>query len=158
MCPFDDDDEILDTQSSKTGLKKVSSQKSIFDSQKKKVTQEEFHKRALEVNEQSSDYKKRAGELALKYKKTMEDKTLSKNKSIFANEVERELISDMIKLAVDINNDPNEREGMGSLSWITVLLKSSFSQRDKINELEYQLLQLSKTIELLGIKKDSNTP
>jgi hypothetical protein len=157
MCPFEDDDEILEEPNSKARLKKVSSQKSIFDSQQKKISQEDFRKRAVEVNEQSSDYKKKAGELALKYKKTMEDKTLGKNKSIFANEVERELISDMIKLAVDINNDSNEKEGMGSLSWITVLLKSSFSQRDKINELEYELFQLRKAIELLGIKKDSAT-
>ena len=155
MCPFEED-ELEPEEDYKTKVKKVSSQKSIFDSQQKKVTQEEFRKKALEVNEQSSDYKKRAAELALKYKKTMEDKTLVKNKSIFSNEVEHELISDMIKLAIDINNDPNEKEGMGSLSWITVLLKSSFSQRDRINELEYETLQLKKIIE--AGNKENNKP
>jgi hypothetical protein len=142
----------------KLRLKKVSSQPSMFDSQPKKMTQEEFNKKALEVNNTSSDYKKRAAELALKYKKAMEDKTLPQNKSIFSNEFEHELISDMIKLAIDINNDPNEKEGMGSLSWITVLLKSSFSQRDRINQLEYEVLQIKKIVESQNtVKKENNS-
>ena len=50
----------------------------------------------------------------------------------------------MIKLAVDVNNDPNEQEGMGSLMWIVLLLKTLLMQRDRINQLEYVVSQLEK--------------
>ncbi len=48
----------------------------------------------------------------------------------------------MIKLAQEINNDGRENEGEGSLSWITILLKNSFNQRDRLNRLEYALSQI----------------
>jgi hypothetical protein len=76
----------------------------------------------------------------------MDDKTLAQNKTVFMIDLEREVLSKMVDLAVTINNDELENEGMGSIMWIVTLLKNSFKQRNKINELEYEIFQLKKLI------------
>lgn len=144
--PFDENDDEEQSYK-KIGLKNVSTQKSIFDSIPKKPTQEEFDKKVQAAHQQMANYKQKAAELAIQFKKIVEDKTLFENKNIFSNEVEKEVLSKMIQLAVEINNDPNEKEGMGSLSWITLLFKTVLLQRDRLNKLEYNLFQLEKKID-----------
>ena len=144
--PFDeeDDEQVI---APRVGLKKVSSQQSMFEGQPKKPTQDEFDKRVNQIQDRSSSYKARAAELASQFNSTMSDKTLKQNKNVFAREMERELLTKMIQLAIDVNNDPNEQEGMGSLSWITLLFKTCLSQRDRLNNLEYFVTQLEKKID-----------
>jgi hypothetical protein len=158
--PFDDEygEDIHSEQSQKSGLKKISSQASIFDDLPKRQSKEDFDKKVRQVQEKDSGYKVKAAELADKFRKTMNDKTLSANKNVFAKEMEKELLTDMVQLAIDINNDSKELEGMGSLSWITLLLKTCFSQRDKINSLEYLIFSLDKKVDsfqALDKKKNS---
>lgn len=143
--PFDEDENINTSQ--KIGLNKVSAQKSIFDTLPKKPNQEDFEKKVAAAQEKLGGYKQKASELAVQFKKIMDDKTLPQNKNVFSIEVEREVLSKMIQLAVDINNDPDEQEGMGSLSWITFLFKLVLSHRDRINSLEYQISLLEKKLE-----------
>lgn len=148
--PFDEEDnDQPSVQSQKLGLKNVSSQKSIFDSVPKKPTQGDLDTTVKKIQERASNYKAKAAELALQFNKSMADKTLVQNRNMFQQEVEKELLKSMVELAVDINNDPNEKEGMGSLSWITLLLRTCFSQRDKINRLEYAVSQLEKKFDSL---------
>lgn len=151
--PFDEekDDESPSIKSTKIGLKNVSSQKSIFDSMPKKPTQNDLDTKVKGIQERDSSYKSRAADLVLQFKKAMDDKTLTENKNIFSKELEKEVLGKMIQLAVEINNDVNEPEGMGSLSWITLLLKTCFSQRDKVNNLEYKITKLEKTLNLEAI-------
>lgn len=155
--PFDEEDDSLPVKPSKLGLKNVSSQKSIFESIPKKPTQEDLDKKVKNIQEKNFGYKQRAAELAVAFKKTMEDKTLFQNKNVFTSDLERELLSKMIQLAVEINNDPDEQEGMGSLGWITLLLKTALSIRDKLNYTDYRIMQLEKKIESLTLdKKNKN--
>jgi hypothetical protein len=148
--PFDEEDnDQPSVQSKKLGLKNVSTQKSIFDGIPKKPTQDDLDQRVKKVQERASGYKAKAAELALQFNKSMTDKTLPQNRNLFQQEMERDLLKQMIELAVDINNDPNEKEGMGSLSWITLLLRTCFSQRDKINRLEYAMSLLEKKFDSL---------
>lgn len=153
--PFDEESEDLNEDKlKKSGIKNVSSQKSIFESlPKKKSSLEDFEKQVDRVQEKQSSYKSRAAELALQFKKASENKTLPKNKTIFSSEVERELLGKMAQLAIEINNDSSEQEGMGSLSWIMLLFKSLLSQRDRINTLEYEILQIKNNSE--SILKES---
>ena len=58
--------------------------------------------------------------------------------------MEKEVILNIIQLASEVNNDANESEGIGSLSWIAQLFKTVLYQRDRINNLEYALTQLEK--------------
>jgi hypothetical protein len=144
--PFDEDDDV-DSSSKKIGVKNVSTQKSIFESIPKKPSQEDFDRQVQSAQQKMAGYKQKTAELAIQFKKILEDKTLPENKNIFAVELEREVLSKMIELAIEINNDPNEQEGMGSLSWITFLFKNLLSQRDRINKLEYTIFQLEKKLD-----------
>jgi len=148
-------EEEQSAQSQKIGLKKVSSQQSIFESMPKKPTPAEFEKRVQQVQERASSYKIRASELALQFNRAMVDKTLPGNRNLFQQEVELDLLRSMVKLAQEINNDDQENEGEGSLGWITILLKTCFTQRDRINNLEYGYLQLEKKLKELDTSKKS---
>jgi hypothetical protein len=154
--PFDDeqDEAAQSAQSKKVGLKKVSTQQSIFDSMPKKPSQEDLDSRVRRAINQSTDYKQRAAELALQFKKSVEDRTIPENKTPFQREIEKELLIKMMQLAIEINNDDNEDEGMGSLGWIALLMRTAFMQRDKINRMEYTIAQLEQKISAsIDIKK-----
>lgn len=144
--PLDDDYDDL-PEKNKSGLKNISSQKSIFDNAPKKQSQEDFNKVVRDAQEKGASFKSRTADLAIQFRKIIEDKTLPQNKSIFASEIEREVLSSIIKLASEINNDPNESEGIGSLSWIAQLFKITLLQRDRLNKIEYSLMQLDKKLE-----------
>jgi hypothetical protein len=148
-------EEEQSAQSQKIGLKKVSSQQSIFETMPKKQTPAEFEQKVQQVQERLSSYKVRAAELALQFNKAMVDKTLPGNRNQFQQEVELDLLRSMIRLAQEINIDPVEKEGEGSLGWITVLLKTCFTQRDRINNLEYGLFQLQNKLKELDTPKKS---
>ena len=141
--PFDD----RDPPDPKTGLKKINGQKSMFDGKPKPPTQQEFQQKVQDVQDRQSGYKKRAAELFIQFNKTVADKKLARNRNVFDEETEKEMLQNMVQLAIEINNDPNEKEGMGSLTWITCLFKTCLSQRDKINELSYEVDTLKKKLD-----------
>lgn len=149
--PFSSDEDSVEKTSN---IKQVSSVKSMFDSTKdKKPSSVDFAKKAQEVHANLSSYKARAFELASKFKKMLDDKTIFQNKNIFNLELEKELLQKMIDLAIEINNDENEKFSMGSIGWITLLLKSVLWQRDRINKLEYELQLIQKEISKINIGK-----
>ena len=142
--PFEDD-EVIDKP--KVTLKKVSSQKSFLEAVEKKPSKEDLEKNAKIINDKKSAHKIKAAEINRKFYKALTDKTLAKNRKVFQNDIEREILSEMIQVANDINNDPLENEGIGTLVILVPLLKTCFSQRDKINDLEYSVFVLEKKIE-----------
>lgn len=146
--PFDDDsNEQPSLQSQKVGLKNVSTQKSIFENMPKKPTQQDLDVKVKNIQEKASGYQAKAAELSVQFNQLLADKTLPQNKNPFQKELELETLRNMVKLAQEINSSPHERAGEGSLSWIILLLKNCFTQRDKINSLEYQIAQLSAKID-----------
>lgn len=130
----------------KIGLK-LDNRNSIIDTPKKSSI-EEFEKRAIEVSNQLDAYSTRAVDLAQKYKRILEDQTLIENKTKFNVDAEKELISNLVQLGNDINWDEHEREGMGSIGLIMLLLRTMLIQRDRINSLDYALTQLERKIML----------
>jgi len=161
--PFDEDEVKPSKQSEKIGLKgKVSGQKSVFDGQPKKTSPAEFNEQVKEVTQRETGYKQRASDLAIQFNRAMADKTLTTNKNVFGNDAEQELLLNMVRLAQEVNADSREREGEGSLSWIILLLKTCFTQRDRVNQLEFSLFQnekkyaaLSKEIAALSSRVDT---
>jgi hypothetical protein len=143
--PFDG--EPKEPRESKVTLKQVSSQKSMFDEKPKRPSQQEFQQQVQASQEKSSSYKKRASDLAVQFAKTMSDKTLPENKGPFVMEARREMLQNMVQLAKDINNDPNEEESDGSIIWIIVLFNTCLDQRDRINQLEYTLSKNTERLE-----------
>ena len=153
----------------KIGLKPISGQKSMFEGRPKRKTQQEFQKQVETVQDRKTGYNKQAADLFVQFNKTVSDKTLVQNRNVFNMEAEKELLQNMVQLAIDINNDPSEQEGMGSLTWIIFLaisflffkrtfayskiffslflFKTALAQRDRINELEFSLATFQKKIE-----------
>jgi hypothetical protein len=142
--PFDEDENSDALPNNKKGLKKVSTQKSMFEEMPKKPSQEDFEHRVKNIQEKESNYKAKASDLSSKFVKMLSDRTLKQNKNIFSVEMEREVLSQMVNLAIDINSDIHENEGMGSMGWITLLLKICLYQRDRMNQLEYEISVLNK--------------
>jgi hypothetical protein len=146
--PFDEEeqDDNPSEHAKKIGLKNVSSESSIFDSMPKRRLDPNFKEKIQNAQEQKYVYKDRGAALTSKFQKIMNDKTLPQNKSIFQKEAQSELLKDMIQLAMDINDDANEHEGMGSLGWIALLIQTTLNMKDKVNYLEYELSEIKKTL------------
>jgi hypothetical protein len=152
MTPFDEEDEEETQSPTREGLKKVSSQKSIFDGQPKKPSQADLDKRVKNMQERDEGYKRQAAQLAIDFNKIIKDKTLRNNKNVIQRDMEQELIDKMITFAFQVNHDEAEQEGAGSVSLILLLLKATLYQRDRINELEYNLMQVQKAQDALTQK------
>jgi hypothetical protein len=140
-------DESPKDPKSRLGLKNLGGAKSMFDGKPKPPTQKEFDKQIQDLGEKANGYKKRAADLFLQFIKVVGEKTLPQNKNLFHAETEKELLQNMVQLANEVNNDPNEPEGNGSMTWIILLFKTCFSQRDRINELEYNIHLLQKKLD-----------
>jgi hypothetical protein len=139
------DEHPLQGPSEYTAKGAVKSQgQSMFDNKRRVPTQQEFQQKVQQSQETLSGYKKRAADLFVQFQRTMSDKTLPANRNIFNIESEKEMLQNMINLAAEINSDPNEREGEGTLTWVVLLLKTCLTQRDRINELEYAMVTLQK--------------
>jgi hypothetical protein len=115
----------------------------------KRVSTEEFENKAVEVSNQLDAYSVRAVELSQKYKQVLEDQTLVENKTKFNVDAEKELIANLVQLGIDLNLDEHEKEGMGSIGLIMLLLRAMLIQRDKINSLDFALTNLERKI-ILG--------
>lgn len=143
LVPFEDDDAEVDVPiTNKAGTIRGA----FFSGKNGKSSKEQFEKSANEANDRANAYKDRAAALASSFKKILDDKTLAPNKNIFSKDLEKEVISRLVQLAIDMNTDENEMEGMGSVGLITLLLRTSVILRDRVNSLEYNLSVLEKKI------------
>lgn len=148
--PFEEDE--LEIEDKKDNLGKVSNKKSIFDNSIKKQNINDFKQNVQKMQDKNFSYKERTNDLAIKFKKIIESKVLPENKNIFILEQEKQILAEIASLASEIDNDENEQIGIGSLSWVVQLLKTSLYQRDRINKLEYSNLLLNKKFEELNSK------
>lgn len=146
--PFDDE---IPTPIKQKGMKISNSSRS--NNPPPKPSAETFQKQAGEANDRAIDFSKRAQELATRFVKMMEEKTLVQNKSVFAIDIEKETMTDLIKLGIEINNDEtlpvDQPGGMGSIGLISMLFRSLIGLRDRVNNLEYSLNLANKKIILL---------
>lgn len=120
---------------------KITNKKSMFN-RPDEPSGEEFELSANDVFNKYELRKRKCADLGSKFLSVLNDKTLIENKTPMAKDVELDLLSSLIKIAVEINTDTSENEGMGSLAMITMLLNGMMRQRDKINELSFRLSKL----------------
>lgn len=147
--PFDDEEEKDIQPNRKIGVK-LNNANSTVKEIPKKPSKEEFAARASVANEQLNAYAERGSDLALKFKRALDDKTLVQNKTLFSESAERELLSSLVQLGIDMNLDELELEGMGSMGLIMLLFRTVLIQRDKINSLDYNVNLLEKKIKELS--------
>lgn len=157
--PFESDEDYDDLEI-KNKIKKRNTA-SIFDEKKeensaKKEAKKNLHENISEELKNSDEKIKKAYGLTNKYKKYIEDKSLKSNKTTLIKQLEQDTISEMVYLADNFNRDTNEVPGQGSLVWIALLLKINLLYRDRLNDLEYELSAIKKSLKTL--KQNSNNP
>ena len=109
-------------------------------------SREEFEKNANQFMENKQEQIKIAIELAKQFKEILQDKTLVENKGPISKEIEKDVISKLIALAMVINQDESQPEGYGSVAIIQLLLKMMLSQRDAYNELDFKVSRLERLL------------
>jgi hypothetical protein len=88
-------------------------------------------------------------ELSIRYKEYLVDKTLGSNKSPSLKDSEKETIKKLCEIGLKLNSDENQPEGIGSIGLNSLLLNSVLIQRDKINEMSYEIHTLKNLINTL---------
>ena len=71
----------------KVGVK-LTNEGSIFANANKKPSKQEFEQSVKNIENKVSGYKERASELAISFRKLLNDRTLTQNKAIFSSELE----------------------------------------------------------------------
>ncbi len=132
-----------------SGLKLKPSRSKLVQRQAK----QDFEEQVKDTHKRLEGHLKIAYELGTEFTKIMADTRLAENIGPYERSFEKEILRKLINYAITINSDPHEQEGMGSVSIITLLLKTMFNMRDKMNEssynnhlLERRIQQLEKTI------------
>jgi len=122
-----------DIESAKSG-------KGVKLKNKRTVTSnEEFEKKA---NEFIADKTERNQSVIAASKKVVDlskEKTLVQNKTVMARDIEQQIITEFVQSGLAINQDPSEPEGYGSAAMIHILCKIIMTQRDRINNMEFEL-------------------
>jgi hypothetical protein len=106
-----------------------------------------FNEEANAAFTKDQEYKQRGLELFTKFKKMVEDTILADNRSQLTKEIENEVVSKIIQLASEMNDDENQPEGIGSIVVSTLLMKMVLVQRDVINKLAYKIDRIEKANE-----------
>ena len=112
-------------QSSRTRARKVS-------------TKEKFEERVQETVNRFEGHLSRAYNLSRRFAEIMNETKISENIGPDTRSLEKENITDLINYAIEVNSDQNEREGMGSVSLITLLFNTAIKLRDRVNLLSYK--------------------
>ncbi len=128
--------------------------------EKEKIEREEYKRKFDEKAEKTiqhyNEQNNRAINIISRFIKMAEDKTLAQNKGGIADDVEREIRQDLIQLALDLNNDENEEDnGKGSVVALSAVTKIILLYRDRLNELEYELLQLKRELNAKNLSSQS---
>ena len=105
---------------------------------------EDFEQSATEAVSRMTEYKKRAWDLGVRFKGLMENSVLSENKSLLVKDLEAEILAQLSTLAIEINNDDAQPEGMGSVALSQLLMKMILLQKDAISMLRFRIEQLEK--------------
>lgn len=135
--------------------------KAADQKEQEKREREEYRARFDDSAEKTVKYHQDQGSRAIqiiqRYMKMSEDKVLPHNKGGIANDVEREIRQDIIQLALDMNNDELEEDnGKGSIVVLSAVTKILMQYRDRINQLEFEVLQLKRSQQRVNVS--SATP
>lgn len=86
----------------------------------------------------------------------MKDKTLDINKDLVAREDEKKVLAEYANFARLINTDPTKEDCYGTLAFVNAIARCLLLQRDRINELEYEVVKLRKIIEKMPQEEATN--
>lgn len=144
--PFEDTSD----KSVKSKVELKTQGKSMFDEKPKQPSKEEAHQQAAVVNERQVSYNTRAMEITSAFMKLIDDTTITQNKSVFSQDIEKEVIGKFQQLILDIEDDMQQPPGMGAVGAVSFLMRVLLLQREKINQLSYQNHLIEKKLKELA--------
>lgn len=149
---LESDDEDAKFQQSRRGKLKIDSTKSQFTKAaiQNSIQKERFEEQADLVFNQMQDKNQRAAELVKEFWSFVMDQTLLTEKGPARKSLEKEIVNKLLSFATEINNDPNEFEGAGSVAIISLLLKAVLYLRDINSGLSYRLSEVEKQIKKMS--------
>lgn len=152
---FAEDNRDTDYNNNNNKNIKLDQNKSRFSkSPEQKPSQEQFNRDVHEYKKKDLDIKSKISDLSSKYKMIIVDKTVTENKSPIQKDLELSVISELANFGLELDNNENQPEGIGSIGLCNLLLHVNLSQRDIINNLSYKVSVLHNEIEKL--KKEKN--
>ena len=125
---------------------KLNNEKSTVIPPVKAMASEAFNKAADEAAERLTGYKQRSWDTGVKFKSIMESSVLPENKSILIKEMEAETLQQLSQLALDINADDINPDGMGGVALCQLIMKMMITQKDQISVLRYRVEELEKKL------------
>jgi len=135
--------EVVATRGVK--IKSKTQQRQESDKAAKEEYRKKFEANAEKTIAYHSERSDTIVEAISSFMKMSQDKTLNINKGTIAEDVEREVRTQLLELSLELNNDENEEDnGKGSIVILSAVLKIILMYRDRINELEYELAQLKR--------------
>lgn len=141
--PFDD--EIAEPKKGNIGIKNTN--KSRFANQPKKPNPAQFSEAVYAKENKLKTNLKNIIEATTTLVSLFRNKKLKQNKDDFHVSLENETIQSFIDFCAEKNDDVDAQfNGEGSLTAISLLIKLSLEQKDRINFLEYKLSELEKMI------------
>jgi len=145
------DDESDSLPEGNTGLK-ISGNKSRYakDPDEQKSTTEDFENAVAGMKNNEMEVKNRIADASTKYRALIRDRTVSENKSPLKASLEKEVVKELSDLGLQLNNDQSRPEGIGSIGLCNLLMQINFQQRDRINNLAYEVVKLKRIIEKLA--------
>ena len=135
---FDEDENDFKP---KKGLK-ISQSKTVAPNDNKKKIEENFHQQVEEIEKNKKEYQSDLNYLSTQVIRMIQDKTLARNKNNLQKDNEKSNLEQIVNLARELDIDENEPINAGSISLITLILALSLKQRDRLNELEFEVSQL----------------
>jgi hypothetical protein len=139
------DKEVVATKGVKLRNKKMEQKEK--EKQERQVLEEKFNKKADEFIANYNETEKKVIKAVSRFIEIVKDKTLVENKGGIAQDIEREGRENLLQLAIELNNSEIEEEsGRGSIVILASLMKVVLLMRDRINSLEYELLQIKKEL------------
>jgi hypothetical protein len=135
-----DDDNL----SLKSGLKDGAfKNKGRFSNNENKIpSKSQFDEAVSDIRKNDNSIISEIRDLSIKYKQYITDRTLNVNKNPISKELEKETIKKLCEIGLVLNEDETQKFGTGSVGLINLLLNSVLIQRDKINEMSYEIHSL----------------
>lgn len=154
---FQVDDKDHMKENANNGLK-LSAKKSRFakSDEPKPPTEEEFKDEVRKFKKRDNDQRNKVADLANKYKSILVDRTVEDNKSPIQKDLEMSIIKDITQICLQLDNDQDQPEGIGSIGLCNLLLQANILQRDIINKLSYDISRLNRVVEKLKPRKSDD--
>ena len=127
----------------KSKLKISNANSALSQQSAEKNQQKQWFEKAAEMSFKTmEDRKKNAAVVVGSFWNLVRNKELKETKGPNRLKTETVIFENLIKFAMEANQDEEEYEGQGSIYMITLLFKAMLEQKDRINELEFELEKL----------------